>query len=242
MLPSPILLFAATLAAQFDARVPDESRAPMSIRTQVTGNCKLGVSGQAWVGARTMKGGAIQVRDLSGAGIVAVKGALRVRFANGRYYDSLWQHNSLGFSVSAMKLTPEETHFSGGLSAPNRIESIVLGVYFGDGEVCGELGSGLKEKHQQTMVDVRLDCEQAIALSKTLTAAQFEESVRNGLLPSGPYARASIAISNTMLRSQLLGEDGKLIGEYKEWLKRWQQATMPAKPTHPTQSSPRRAP
>lgn len=213
----------------------------MSIRTQITGNCKLSVSGQAWVGTQTMKGGAIQVRDLSGAGILTAKGVLRFQFASGRYYDYLWKHSSPGFPAKSFTITPEETLFSGGLVAPNRIEGMVMGVYFADGEICGELGQNLKEKYQQAMVNVSLDCEQAIALANSLPAPRFEAALRNGLLAAGPYARESLAASNVMLRSRLLGADGKLVPEYKEWLKRWQQAIIAAKPTRPPQSSPPRA-
>lgn len=231
------LLFVLPLSAQFGPHVPDESRSPMSIRPQVTKNCNLAVGGEAWVGRASMKGGSIQVRDLSGTGILSATGLLRVHFANGRYFDYVWRHTSSGFPASSMKITPEETLFAGGLVVPTRIEGIVLGVYFGNGETCGETGANLKEKFQKSIQNVRLDTEQAIGIANSLTPALFETAVRNGLLPSGPYQRDSVASSNSMLRAKLLGPDGKLLPEYKQWLKRWHDSLKPAKQVPQTRSS-----
>ena len=189
------------------------------------------------MGRVSMKGGSIEVRDLSGSGILAVTGTLRFQFANGRYFDYVWRYTTAGFPARSMKITPEETLFAGGLVAPNRIDSTVLGVYFADGAVCGETGAYLKEKFHKNIENVRLDAEKAIGAANALSPKHFEEAVRNGLLATGPYQRESIASSNAMLKSQLLGPDGKLLLEYKEWLKRWQDSLKPAKPAPPKQSS-----
>jgi len=209
----------------------------MAIRSPATKNCNLAISGEARVGRVSMKGGSIEVRDLSGSGILALAGILRFQFANGRYFDYVWRYTSAGLAARSMKITPEETLFAGGLVAPSRIDSSVLGVYFLDGEICGETGAYIKEKFQKNLENVRLDAEQAIGIAKTLSPKLFEEAVRNGLLTAGPYQRESIASSNALLRTQLLGPDGKLVGEYKEWLNRWQNSIKPAKPTPPKQSS-----
>ncbi len=216
--------------------MPDESRAPMAIRPPATKNCNLAIGGAAQVGRVSVKGGSIEVRDLSGSGILAATGTLRFQFANGRYFDYVWRHTSSGMAIRSMKITPEET-LLGGLVAPSRIDSTVLGVYFADGEVCGETGAYLKEKFQKNLQSVRLDAEQALGVANALPPKLFAEALRNGLLEAGPYQRESIASSNEMLRGQLLGPGGKLVPEYKEWIKRWQDSLKPAKPAPPKQSS-----
>ena len=225
------------LFAQQSSSIADESRTPMSIRTQTTGNCKLAINGEAWVGRQTIKGGSIQVRDLSGSGITAVSGVLRFQFSNGRYQDQIWRYETIGFPAANIKLAPEEMQFMPGLTSPARIEGRVLGVYFHNGEICGETGQAVRERYSRTIEDAHKDAEEVLKLSRTLSSAAFLQAVRDGVLPNGPYARVSVASSNSMLRSRLIGPDGKLIGEYKEWIKRWQETFKPAKPVHQTRSS-----
>lgn len=220
---------------QLGPGLPDESRAPLSIRTQTTSKCKVDVTGSAWVGRQTVKGGTIQVRDLSASGMLAVSGLLRFQFANGRYLDQAWRYDTVGFPATNIKLVPEEMQFTQGLTSPTRIEGIVMGVYLANGEVCGETGLVVKDRYTQTADDVRKDAEQVLSIAKTLPPKLFYEAVRNGVLPVGPYSRSSVAATNSLLHSKLIGPDGKLIGEYKEWLKRWQDSLKPAKPSRPTQ-------
>jgi hypothetical protein len=231
------LLFVVPLSAQFGGRVPDETRAPMAIRSPSGKTCELAVSGNARVGRVSVKGGVIEIRDLSGIGILAVTGTLRFQFANGRYFDYIWRYSSAGLAARSMKLTPEETLFAGGLVAPNRIDSTILGVYWANGEVCGDTGAYLKEKYQKVLESTRLDAEQAIGVANALPPKLFGEAVRDGLFELGPYQRESVAASNSMLKSKLLDANGDLIPEYKEWLKRWQESLKPAKPAPPTRSS-----
>lgn len=234
----PAFLAVVSLHAQFGGPVPDESRAPMSIRPVTAAqNCKLSIGGSAWVGRSTVKGGGIEVRDLSGVGLQAASGVLRFVFANGRYYDHLWKHQTVGFPVTSLRVTPKEGQFDGGLVVPMRIEGRVLGVYFANGEVCGEMGATVKMRHQQSIESARKDVQEAIGVANALPAKLFESAVKDGLLNGGPYARETVEVSNAMLKANLLGSDGKLIGEYKQWLKRWQDSLKPATPTRPTQSS-----
>ena len=65
----PAFWLVVSLQAQFGVRVPDESRSPMAIRPSSSNSCKLSVGGEAWVGKATVKGGAINVHDLTGAGV-----------------------------------------------------------------------------------------------------------------------------------------------------------------------------
>ena len=215
----------------------DESRAPMSIRSQAVAKCPVGVSGQAWVGQRTMKGGAIKLRDLTGGGILAASGIIRFQFANGRYYDQIWKSPARATSYSASTMIPADTEFPGALTSPIKIEGQVLGVYFGNGETCGEIGTVLKERHAHVIADTRQDSLEALALAIALDKAQFEKQVRSGLLKTGPYERETVSASNTMLRSRLIASDGSLVPEYKDWIKQWNTSFKLAKPIHQTQSS-----
>ena len=231
----PVVLFlpVVSLYSQLGVGIPDESRSPMAVRTQTTANCKLAISGEAWVGRQTIKGGSIEVRDLSGSGITAVSGVLRFQFANGRYQDQVWRHETVGFPAANIKIAPKEMQFTSGLTSPMRIEGRVLGVYFASGETCGETGQAVKERFTKTSEDVRKDADEVMGIASALPAKEFYEKVRSGVLPEGPYARASVVPSNSMLRARLLGPDGKLIAEYKEWIKRWQDSLRPA--THSRQ-------
>lgn len=231
------LLFVLPISGQFGPRVPDESRAPMAIRPPASKNCNLAISGEAHVGRVSVKGGSIEVRDLTGGGILSVSGTLRFQFANGRYFDYVWRNSTGGLSARSMKITPTETLFAGGLVAPTRIDATVLGVYFADGEVCGETGVYLKEKFQKNLESMRLDAEQALGVANAIPPKLFEEALKTGLLSTGPYDRETVASSNALLKGQLLDAAGKLRPEYKEWLKRWQDSLKPAKPTPQKQSS-----
>lgn len=235
--PIDYMLVQATLAvvslyAQFGATIPDESRSPMAIRPSLQDTCRLGLRGEAWVGKVTVKGGSIEIRDQNGAGILAVSGSLRYHFANGRYDDQVFRHQSVGFPSQAIRLTPQEAQFGSGLMSPTKIEGRILGVYFGNGEVCGETGQALKSKHDHSVESVRKDAAEATGVAEALPRGGFEDALKNGLLKDGPYARASTANSNAMLRANLIGKDGKLVGEYKQWLKRWQDSLRPAKLAH----------
>ena len=225
------------LYSQVGIGIPEESRSPMSIRTQISDNCKLAISGQAWVGRQTIKGGIIQVRDLSGSGIKAVSGVLRIQFANGRYQDQVWRHETLGFPALTIKIPPEEMQFSSGLVLPTRIDGKVLGVYFANGETCGETGHAVKERFTRTIEELRKDADEVMAIANAVPAKVFLERVRSGVLVEGPYARASAGPSNAMLRGNLISTDGKLVLEYKDWIKRWQDSLRPARPVRPTRSS-----
>lgn len=217
--------------------IPDESRSPMAIRTQIASNCKLAISGEAWVGRQTIKGGSIQVRDLSGSGIAAVSGVLRFQFSNGRYQDQVWRHETVGFPAANIKITPEEMQFTSGLTSPTRIEGRVLGVYFANGEACGETGQAVKARFTRTSEDAQKDADEVMGIASRLPAAAFYERVRIGVLSEGPYARASAAPSNSLLRARLIGADGKLVAEYKEWIRRWKDSFKPAKQARQPQSS-----
>ena len=217
-----------------------ESRAPMSIRSQHDAKCPIDVSGQAWVGSRTVKGGAIHVRDLTGGGLFAVTGVLRFQFANGRYYDQIWKSPARANAYSASTMVPEDKQFPGGLTAPIKIEGQVLGVYFANGETCGDIGPTLKAQHLQVIANTQQDALEALALAIALDRSQFEKQVQTGLLKTGPYERETVAASNAMLRSRLISPNGALVPEYKEWIKQWNASFKPAKPLHQTRSSPQR--
>lgn len=234
----PAFLAVVSLNAQFGARVPDESRAPMAIRAGTGDHCNLSIKGNAWVGRSTVKGGLIEIRDLTGSGILAASGVLRYHFGGGRYFDQAWRHQTVGFPTVAAKLTPGEALFEGGLVSPIRVEGRVLGVYFADGDVCGETGATIKARHDRSIESARKDADEAIGVANALPPKLFAEALENGLLNGGPYARETIDASNAMLRSNLLGPDGKLIGEYKQFLKRWQDSLKPATPARPKRTSP----
>lgn len=229
-----VLLPSLTLFSQIGPGIPDESRSPMSIRMNAASKCSVSISGSAWVGRLTIKGGTMEVRDLSGAGIAAVSGVLRFQFSSGRYQDQNWRHDTVGFPAANIKIAPEEMQFTPGLSSPTKIESIVTGVYFANGEVCGETGQSVKDRFTRTMNDVRKDAEEVSKIAAALPAKLFYEAVRDGVLTVGPYSRSSVAATNSLLHTKLIGPDGKLIGEYKEWIKHWQDSLKPAKPTRPT--------
>ena len=233
----PVVYGILTLQAQLGGGIPDESRAPMSIRSQAAAKCPLEVSGQAWVGKRTLKGGAIKLRDLTGSGILAASGIIRFQFANGRYYDQVWKSPARATPYSAATLTPEAKEFPTALTDPIKIEGQVLGVYFASGESCGETGAFLKERHAQVIDNSRQDSLEALALAIALDKAQFEKQVRAGLLKTGPYERETVSSSNIMLRSRLIAPDGSLVPEYKDWIKQWNASFKPAKPLHQTRSS-----
>ena len=228
------------MQAQLSSTVMDESRAPMSIRPNSGSKCPLEVSGQAWVGIRTIKGGAIKLRDLSGSGVLSATGVLRFQFANGRYYDQIWRAPARALPYSASTLVPEDKEFPGGLINPVKIEGQVQGAYFADGETCGETGAILKERHAKVIEDTRQDAIEALALSYALAPQQFEKQVRSGLLKIGPYERETVSGTNAMLRNRLIAMDGSLVPEYKQWIKQWNDSLKPAKPLPQTQSSRRR--
>jgi hypothetical protein len=211
----------------------------MAIRAQAKPPCPISVGGDAWVGKQSVKGGSIAVKDLSGTGILSLKGVLRFYFAGGRYNDITFRHEALGIPAAALKIVPTESVFEGGLVNPTRVEGLLLGGYLTDGTVCGEIGQSLKEKHQRSSEAAKKDAEEAIGVANALPRPLFEEAVKNGLLTVGPYARESTEASNNLLKSNLIGADGKLIVEYKQWLKRWQDALKPAKPALQKRSSPR---
>jgi hypothetical protein len=241
----PVLVFLSVAAsyAQFGGRVPDESRAPMSIRAvQIAENCKLSVSGNAWVGRSTVKGGGIELRDLSGVGLYAASGVLRFVFANGRYHDHVWKYQTLGSPIASARVTPKEGQFDGGLVAPLRIEGRVSGAYFADGHVCGELGKNVKMRLEQSIESARKDLQEAIEMANVMSPRAFQESVRIGLLRGGPYARETVDATNALLKAKLIGPDGKLIKEYKQWLSLRQNALKPATPLRPKRSSLQPAP
>ena len=233
----PVVFGILTLQAQLGGGIPDESREPMSIRSQAVAKCPIEVSGQAWVGKRTVKGGAIKLRDLTGAGVLAASGIIRFQFANGRYYDEVWKSPARATPYSAATMVPEDKEFPSALTAPIKIEGQVLGVYFANGESCGETGAILKQRHAQVIDNSRQDSLEALALALALDKAQFEKQVRAGLLKSGPYERETVASSNIMLRNRLIAADGSLVPEYKEWIRQWSASFKSAKPLHPTQSS-----
>ncbi len=112
-----------------------------------------------------------------------------------------------------------------------------MGVYFANGESCGETGALLKERHAQVIDDTRQDSLEALALAIALDKDQFEKQVRAGLLKTGPYERETVSSSNMMFRSRLIGPGGSLVPEYKEWIKQWNASFKPAKPLPRTQSS-----
>ncbi len=214
---------------QFGPRMVDETRAPMAIRPEAKAACKVAVSGQVWTGQRSMKGGAIEVRDLSGSGLLSLLGVLRFHFAGGRYYDRTFRHQSLGRPDQRLRLTPEDAMFDGGLVSPLRVEGIVLGAYFGDRSTCGEAGNSARDRYQQSIESAIRDAEEALNVAKALPPALFAEALREGVVKAGPYARATTAGTNAMLRGALLSRDGKLLPTYKQWLETWIQALKPAK-------------
>lgn len=214
---------------QFGPRMVDETRAPMAIRPEAKAACKIAVSGQVWTGQRSMKGGAIEVRDLSGSGLLSVMGVLRFHFAGGRYYDRTWRHQTVGASEKTLRLTPEDTMFDGGLVSPVRVEGIVLGGYFGDKSTCGEAGNHARDRYLQSIESALKDAEEALNVANALPPALFAEALREGVVKAGPYARATTAGTNAMLRATLLSRDGKLLPTYKQWLETWIKALRPAK-------------
>ncbi len=233
----PVLYGVLTFQAQAGGGIIDESRAPMSIRYQAASKCPVEVSGQAWVGNRTLKGGAIKLRDLTGGGMLAASGIIRIQFANGRYYDQVWKSPARAAPYSSSIMVPADMEFPAALSSPIKIEGQIMGVYFANGETCGETGAHLKERHAQVTDDTRQDSLEAMALAIALDKAQFEKQLRAGLLKTGPYERESVSSSNMMLRSRLIGPGGSLVPEYKEWIKQWNASFKPAKPLLRTQSS-----
>jgi hypothetical protein len=160
---------------------------------------------------------------------------LRFQFANGRFQDQTWRHETVGFPAANIKLTPEAMRFTPGLTSPRQIEGRVLGVHFANGETCGEAGQAVKDRYTRTIEEFRKDSDEVAGIASALPAPLFLELLRKGVLPEGPYARSSIVATNSMLRAKLIGPDGKLIGEYKEWIKRWQESVKPAKSARPTQ-------
>lgn len=233
----PVLYGILTFQAQAGGGIMDESRAPMSIRSQAVAKCPVEVSGQAWVGKSTIKGGAIKLRDLTGGGVLAASGIIRFQFANGRYYDQVWKSPARATPYSASTMAPADTEFPTALTSPIKIEGQVLGVYFANGESCGEIGTVLKEHHAHVIDDTRQDSLEALALAIALDKTHFEKQVRLGLLKTGPYERETVSSSNSMLRSRLIAPDGSLVPEYKDWIKQWNASFKPAKRLHQTQSS-----
>lgn len=233
----PAFLAVVSLQAQLTAPIPNESRSPMSIRPAATDACRLSISGSTRVGKTTVSGGSIEVRDLTGRGFHAVGGVLRFIFPNGRYEDQTWRYLTLGHPVSSTKVVPTEAKFEGGLTMPTRIEGRVLGAYLGNGEVCGETGSAVRDRYERSLESSQKDAAEAIEKANHMPARQFAEAVRSGLLKGGPYARETSDASNAMMKSNLLTSKGELIGGYKDWLKHWQEALKPARRSHPTQSS-----
>lgn len=214
---------------QFGPRMVDESRAPMAIRPEAKAACKIAVSGQVWTGQRSMKGGMIDVRDLSGRGILSVMGVLRFHFAGGRYYDRTWRHQSVGLPEKAFRLTPDDAMFDSGLVSPVRVEGVVLGGYFGDKSTCGEAGNSARDRYQQSIESAIRDAEEALNVANVLPPALFAEALREGVVKAGPYARSTTESTNAMLRGALLSRDGKLLPNYKAWLETWIKALKPAK-------------
>ncbi len=239
----PVFLGVVSLHAQFGGTgaLPDESRSPMAIRSPQKMLCKLDVSGDIWVGKRSIRGGSIRVRDLSGTGILSASGVIRFFFANGRFHDQLWRADSYGTSFSSSKVRPVDEVFSSGLEFPTRAEGQVLGVLFADGDTCGETGENLKVRHTRFLDSLRQDADEAVALAERLSPAQFEKSVRDGLLPVGPYSRETTANSNATIRGQLIATNGGLVLEYKQWLKQWRDSIKPARSAHQKLSSRRPA-
>ncbi|MBM3763362.1 MAG: hypothetical protein FJW36_24380 [Acidobacteria bacterium] len=139
----------------------------------------------------------------------------------------------------SFRVTPEEAQFDAGLLSPVKIEGRVLGVYFGDEEICGETGASIKSRHSRITEMMRKDSEEALGVANALPQKLFQEAVKNGLLDAGPYARESIASTNALLKAKLIGADGKLIGEYKQWLKMWHDSLKPATSARPKRSSQR---
>jgi len=164
---------------------------------------------------------------------------LRFIFANGRYSDHTLRYQSSGTPAVSFRVTPEEAQFDAGLLSPVKIEGRVLGVYFGDEEICGETGASIKSRHSRITEMMRKDSEEALGVANALPQKLFQEAVKNGLLDAGPYARESIASTNALLKAKLIGADGKLIGEYKQWLKMWHDSLKPATPVRPKRSSQR---
>ncbi len=220
--------------------MPDESRAPMAIRAQASAKCPVDVSGQAWVGKRTVKGGAIKLRDLTGGGLMAASGIIRFQFANGRYYDQTWKSPARTSAYSAATMVPEAKEFPGALTVPTKIEGQVLGVYFANGDTCGDTGLALKSQHLQVIENTQQDALEALALAIALDPSQFEKQLHAGLLKTGPYERETVASSNSLLRARLISPNGSLVPEYKEWIKQWNASFKPAKPLRPTRSLPQR--
>ena len=231
--PIPYLLVATillipSLDAQFGGAVRDESRAPMALREAPGGTCKISVKGSAWVGPTTVKGGQIQIRDLTGSGIRAVSGVIRFHFGGGRYSDLQWKHQSVGSPSTSIGLTPDPMTFDAQLKNPTKAETLTLGAYFGDGSICGEIGKSVKTRFEGSIESVKKDADEAVKASNSLPPAKFAQALRDGLIAGGPYARETVSSTNSMLRSKLLGPDGSLIGEYKQWLQRWQSSLRPA--------------
>lgn len=222
-------LFLIFLLSQFGPKIPDESRSPMGIRPETKPQCKVAVTGQVWTGKSSMKGGELRIRDLSGTRLLAVSGVLRFHFPGGRYFDRMWRHQTIGNPLQNARLTPEDAAFGAGVTNPLRVEGIVLGAYFGDQSLCGETGNSTRQRYLDSLESARKDASEALGIANALPAGLFEETVRAGLLKAGPYARETTASSNALLRATLIGPNGKLIANYKQWLQNWVDSLKSAK-------------
>ncbi len=225
MMIVPIFL----ILMQFGPPLIEERRSPMAIRPEAKPACKVGVSGQLWVGQRSMKGGSVEVKDLSGTGLYSVMGVYRFHFAGGRFFDRTFRHQSVGTPERLVRLTPEEAMFDTGLTSPTRVEGVVLGAYLGDNSTCGEAGHSARERFQQSIKNAIQDAEEALNLANALPPALFAEALRTGVVKAGPYARSTTEGTNAMLRGLMLGRDGKLVPDYKKRLEAWITTLKPAK-------------
>jgi hypothetical protein len=221
IVPVLMLVVSLPLHAQWGAKQIEESRSLLAIRPIVSPKCAVQVSGAAAVGAKTMKGGRIQVRSQTGSNLLAARGVIRLHFGNKRYEEAVWSFHHLGNDgIRERLLAPDYKEFPNGFGRPEKIDGLLLGAVFADNTACGESGDRVRTDHESFLSSARKDGEEALELASKLSSAEFEAAVRKGLIKSGPYARSTTDTSNSIFRNFLLAGD-KLIPGYQQWIKNW---------------------
>jgi hypothetical protein len=202
----PSFFFAISLvSAQFVNEVRDEARKPIVVSGKAALACNLGVSGQVLVGARSSKGGNINVKNLAGGRVLALTAAIRLRGGTGRFADSIWRGDVLSQgSLNEFKLLPEAFELPAGVAPVQSAELVVMGLVYDDQSTCGAEASATKSRFQRRVESYLKDLEEALSANKNMAPEEFEKKVRAGLLDAGPYARETSPVVNATLKKYLL--------------------------------------